>query len=442
MVNGDRNPIDEGATTPPRGRPMVSRLVLFSGATGVLFYGVLSLVQPQYRSVAQIYIERGGEEPAIVVAKELKVLRSQQFKKTFIADTDLARDAEYNGVLAKKGPLSKVAMDLGVMTNPAKLSLENRIAGAFAQKIAIFKGREAGVIMIAVRSNEAAKAARFANQYASVYLDLVKARSAVFKSTERRAGHPIAERPVDEAVLAGLKKQVGRKTRDLQALRKDMVAHPFVPSSQGGLVVTGQSNRLRSNSPEPNSPLSAKLKLDKEQVFELTSQYILARADRKEAELRVRLVTDMLETAGGINSSALVLNKGAIGDLLAKRDRLDKRISALRVKLLPSHPQLKRLNRDRLALQNEVRLETKNVVARLQAEALLAAEREKTFKESLDNLNKGDAPREGASRAIEQRIVEKDPRIAKLAVLTSELVRKQRQLAAFLLPSGPSGNSD
>ena len=453
MVNGDGNLIGEGAVTPPRGRSMVSRLVLFSGAAGVLFYGVLSLVQPQYRSVAQIYIEQRGEEPKTVVAKELKTLRSHKFKKAFIADTRLAGDAEYNGVLAKRGPLSKVAMDLGLVTNPARLSLEKRVAAAFAQKFTILKGKEAGVIAVAVRSNEAVKAARFANQYARTYLALVKARSAVLEPTESRA-----YRGVDAAFLAGLKEQIATKKRDLVALRKEMVANSFVPSRHGerqngqrqnGQRQIGSEQRTtgQSSNPHSNSPLSAKLKLDKEQLFELTSQYILARADRKEAELRVKLVTDMLETSSEITSSALVLNKGAIQALLFKRDRLEKRIADLSVKLLPSHPQLKRLNRDRLALKKEIRLETKNVVARLKAELLLATEREKTFKESLEHLNKQIEPirwETGASkpRDVEQKSIEKDPRIAKLAVLTSELALKKKQLAAFLAQSRPSGKSE
>jgi len=418
MVKGDDNPVGAGAGQPRSGRSMIVSLALFTGVSGALFYGGLSLVQPQYRSAARIYVERAGEAPGLSVAKEIKALTSPKFKKAFIATAGLAGDAEYNGELARhRGPLSKVAMDLGVISNPASLSAQERVEAAFAQKFSILKGREAGTIVIAVRSNVPQKAARLANEYVSSYLALIKAMNQPQKRSQNRAG-----RKIKAHLIAGMRKQVATKKRALDALRKDMVSKPFGRSRRDG--ASGAGRQMASG--DTNSPLSSKLQLDKDQVFELTSQYILARADRKAADLRVQLVEELLNSSGKINSSALGLNSGTIQVLLTRHEQLEKRISTVSEKLLPSHPRLKRLNRQKEALGKEIRGEAKNVVARLQAEALLLAEREKAFKDSLDKLNKVSVPKHVPEG------VAKDPRIKTQIILTRELAQKEQELAGLV----------
>ncbi len=422
MVKGDEYPVGAGAGQPRSGRSMIVSLALFTGVSGALFYGVLSLVQPQYRSAARIYVERAGEAPGLSVAKEIKALTSPKFKKAFIATAGLAGDAEYNGELARhRGPLSKVAMDLamdlGVISNPASLTAQERVRAAFAQKFSILKGREAGTIVIAVRSNVPQKAARLANEYVSSYLALIKAMNQPQKRSQNRAG-----RKIKAHLIASMRKQVATKKRALDALRKDMVSKPFGRSRRDG--ASGAGRQMASG--DTNSPLSPKLQLDKDQVFELTSQYILARADRKAADLRVQLVEELLNSSGQINSSALGLNSGTIQVLLTRHEQLEKRINTASEKLLPSHPRLKRLNRQKEALGKEIRGEAKNVVARLQAEALLLAEREKAFKDSLDKLNKVSVPKHVPEAAA------KDPRIKTQIILTRELAQKEQELAGLV----------
>ncbi len=418
MAKGDSNPVGEEASPPRRGRPVlfrraIFRLGLLTGATGALLYAVLSLVQPQYRSVAHIYVERGGEAPKGVVAKEIRVLTSQKFKKAFIATAGLAGDTEYKGELARPGPLSKVAMDLGVIPNPADLSPEARVAAAFTEKFAIFKGQQAGTIAIAVRAHSPQKAAGLANQYVSSYLALIKARNQPRKPSQNHT-----DRKFKAQLIADMKQQIATKKRALDALRKDIGAKPFVRPRRE--VAAGADSQMASAG--ASSPLSPRLQLDKEQIFELTSQYILARADRKAAELRVQLVREMLNAPGQINSSALALNSGTMQVLLTRHEQLEKRINVAMEKLLPSHPRLKRMNRQKEALGKEVRGEAKNVVARLQADALLAAAREKAFKDSLDQLNKVSVPAGPA----------KDPRLERQTVLTRELTQKQQELVGLV----------
>lgn len=351
------------------------KLLAFVAITGGLLYGILSLVQPQYMSVTHLYIETaklGTEsrgEDAKLVTMGIAALRSKPLVQRFIEKNKLAEDGEYNGVLARKGPLTNVAIMLGISANPAEIPRDQRIRHAFMDKLSIDKGADPQTINISVRSSNPEKSARLANDLAGSYIDFLK-------TSPQQLALPKAQSP-QNSLVAELRDIIALEEAKLANLRASLRANPPIVQKAGS---AGDEPAQGGNDAVNN------VQLDKEQLSKLVSQHILARADREEAELRAKLVKDMLASTGELNSTRSVLNSGLIQKLLIKRSRMERKVADLEVTLLPSHPQLKRLHREMSALQGQIRKEAQKAVANLEDEAKIAAAREKSLKDSLARL--------------------------------------------------------
>jgi uncharacterized protein involved in exopolysaccharide biosynthesis len=106
-------------------------------------------------------------------AAQMRLLASDRMADPFIADNQLAKDADYNEILAPTGPLKRAAILLGFTADPASLTLEQRVRVAFAKRLSITKGEGAQAISISFRSKDPALAARYANDYAARHVALM-----------------------------------------------------------------------------------------------------------------------------------------------------------------------------------------------------------------------------------------------------------------------------
>lgn len=409
-----------------RGRSPYVGLLLFTGLAGVLFYGVLSLVPPQYRAEAQLHVAQAGVPAVRLVNREIGVLKSMPFKNAFIAGQHLSNDSEYNGMLAPKGPLLQVAQHLGLTRDLSVLPLDGRLLAGMERSFVISPGKD-GIIQIAVRSTDAQKAARLANAYAAAYLDRTRAANEMRSKPVRAKGSDGHE------ALAALTKKRDEDRRAVAQLRQDISAHPFEkmqPASQ-------KADEAKS---EEASPLSGNIRLDKEQMFELTSQYILARADRKSLEMKAKMVEDMLKKPDGIEGLSSVLDSGPIVSLLERRRNMQKKLHDLNITLLPSHPQLRRVNRDMKALQLEIRMEAQKALDDLKDQIRLALERETSLKQSLEKLGKASvkdvAIRSAGLQEGKPVTPSVDPRLAQLAALEEKLAGDEQKLALLRAEGG------
>lgn len=373
VLNGDQQVKDN--KQPATFLSQLIKLVLFVALTGVSFYGVLSLVQPQYKSVAQLLLEpvsidgkagRGGDK---LVATQMKALTSRSLLTGFIEKQKLADDPEYNAVLSRHGPLQRVLTMTGLVADPAKLPKDKRVLQAFGAKINFERGHVPNTMKISVRSSHPDKSARLANDYANAYIARLGA--------QRSVQTPTTVRNSQDALMVLLRSRIAAHEAELTILREDLRINPFVEA--------GTLDQHQVASPSTGAAVP-EIKLSKEQLFELTSQYILAKAGREEAELRVKLVRDMVETTGNIHSTSSVLNTGLIQKLLIRSSRMERKLADLSVTLLPSHPQMKRLNREMASLRTQVSSEAEKVVVDLENEVKIAMVRETSIKESLERL--------------------------------------------------------
>ena len=357
----------------PKIPPQLGLLALFVVTTGLLLYSVLSMVKPQYSAESQLFIEQKGTAHKVLVAKEIKTLKSRRMVSSFIKHKNLASDPEFDDKALGKGPLKKAAIILGVKPDPAKLSKKERTFQAFNEKLTIKKGPQPQTIRIAVRSSDPKKSAQISNEYANIYI------AAVAKGS-RPVSQQIAINP-EIALIEKLRKKIAFGLSELNVLHEDIKANPVRRPAR--------SNRADISTPAPAAEtLLDRPKLSKEQISALTTQLILARADREEAELRAKLVREMLEATGDIHATGDVLNSGLVQQLLIKKSRMDRRMADLSATLLRSHPRLKRLKREMSALVTQIKREAQNAVAKLENDAKIAAAREKSLQDSLDKLTK------------------------------------------------------
>ncbi len=392
----------------------LSRLGIFVVMTGTLFYGVLSLVPAQYRSVSEVSLQKQGGLSKQLVARQMQFLGSRKMIEGFARTQKLAKDPDYNGLLKRRSPLQKAAVLLGLVADPAKSSKKNRVNRAFRKKLKITRGRTPHTIKIAVRSSSPAKSALLANLYAKAYIaELDKQVGPV----QKREANMSLSRKVED-----LRGKIKAQTLELEKLREELNDSPEINPSRDNPV----SGKAESGLP---------VKLSSQQLAELTARHILAKADLAQIEARAKLVHEMLESNGEIYSTSTVLNSGHVQTMLQKQARLERKISDLSVALLPSHPQMKRLNRELTGLKKQIRSEAQKAVANLDNEVVISAARERSLKESLAQqygYQSGNAKKANSAKKTSQSHVgggaRNNPRVIEIDNLRSLLATNRLKL--------------
>ena len=205
---------DHEPMTPPNRAvsfvPQLGKLAIFVLATGALLYGFLSLVPPQYESVAKISLEQQGASLNRLVSSQISTLSSSQMVTGFMSHAGIKKDPEMKGSTAQTSPLQRVLTTLG-MGNGFD----------FAQQLTISKAEEAQTIAITVRSQNPQKSAGLANDYARFYIDGLQ-------RTGRTLGPNQKTSPNEQALIIALQSTIAADEKNLARLQKDRRQKPFV----------------------------------------------------------------------------------------------------------------------------------------------------------------------------------------------------------------------
>lgn len=146
--------------------------------------------------------------------------------------------------------------------------------------------------------------------------------------------------------------------------------------------------------------------LDTQQLSELNSQIILAKAQRTEADARAVLMRKMLKEKGDVDGAADILNSRLIQRVLEQRVRVQREIAEVSINLLPSHPRIKGLRSEIADLQRQIRQEARNAVTSLQNKAQIAGAREVSLQKSLTQWKQTAA--KGNESQIKLRALERE----------------------------------
>ncbi|MGD9866918.1 MAG: GumC family protein [Hyphomicrobiales bacterium] len=326
-------------------------------------YLALSFVTPLYTSQASILIEH--EDPAFLrptvetsqqdsrsqldqeaVASQVQVLLSRDLAQRVITDLKLEDNPEFH---AEPGFFGKLTGFLRHGSLSAEALREARVLDAFADRLSVHQVSKSRVIAVAFQSHDPKVAADVANRLAEVYLE--------WQQKERL-----------------------RQTRDasdwlgaqIEALRdKVQTAEANVEEFRKTSGIYSSTNNVT---------------LDTQQLSELNSQLILAKAQRTEAEARASLIKKMLQEKGDVEAASDVMRSPLIQRLLEQQVRVKREIAELSATLMPSHPRMQQLQSESSDLTRQIRIEAQKVVRGLENEAQIAGAREESLRNSLNEL--------------------------------------------------------
>ena len=330
---------------------------------GVVTFIVLSMMRPLYTSEARVLIQndqsiftrpaeeegRGPLQPVIdeqAVQSQVQVITSRDLAVEVIKALDLTN----NEAFAKDGgtgPIGRLLRRVGL--GGSARSEEEKAANTFAEHLSVYPLAKSSVIGIDYTSGDSGLAAQIANKLAEVYI--AWQRNAALEQTKD--------------ATAWLNAQI-------EVLRPKVAeAEAAVEQFKAGKGLFAGTNNVTLNA---------------QQLSELNSQVILAKAQQSEAEARARLINKMLADGGDINATPEVLKSELIGRLIEQRVQVQRQLAELSATLLPSHPRIQQLNSELADVRAQIRDEAAKVVKSLENEAEVASAREASLSGSLNEV--------------------------------------------------------
>lgn len=363
-------------------RAKTTVLALAIGA-GVLTFVVLSMMRPLYTSEARILIQndesaftrpaneqgRDPQQPTLdeqAVQSQVQVLTSRDLADEVIKALDLTNNPDF-AKDAGTNFVTRFLNSMGLAKGSAQ-SQEEKAANAFAENLSVFQLAKSSVIGVDYTSGDSSLAAEIANKLADVYVNWQ--RQEKLEQTKDATAWLSAQIDV-------LRKRVAEAEAAAEQFR----------SSQG--LFSGTNNTT----------------LNAQQLSELNSQLILAKAQQSEAEARARLINKMLADNGDIDATPEVLKSELITRLIEQRVQVQRQLAELSATLLPSHPRIKQLTSELAGVRAQIRDEATKIVKGLENEAEVAKARETSLRSSLNEVKSqasGQSEAEIKLRALER----------------------------------------
>ncbi len=355
----------------------------------------VNMITPRYKSEARILVdgrenvflrpngERGEERGALdaeAVTSQVQLVQSRDLAREIIKKNKLAELPEFDPVLRGSSPIKTLLALIGIGRDPFSLTPEERVLEAYYERFTAYAVDKSRVIVVEFQSRDPELAARVANSIAEGYLVLQQdarqdqAKDAVKFYTGR----------IDE-----LRKEVSQAELRVEEFR-----------SKSSLFV-GTNNTTLSN----------------QQMGELNTQLINARALKSDAETRARLIKQMLDTGKPIEASE-ILNSERIRGLSERRATLRTQLAEQSSTLLGGHPRIKELKAQLVDIDRQLREEASTVSGSLENDARLASGRVESAMASLEQSKRQASSNNGQD--VQLRALERDAKV------------KRDQLESFL----------
>ena len=325
----------------------------------------VNLVTPRYKSEARILVdgrenvflrpsgERNEERASLdaeAVTSQVQLVMSRDLAREIIKKNKLAERPEFDPVLKGLSPVKSLLALFGIGRDPFSLSPEERVLDAYYDRFTAYAVDKSRVIVIEFQSRDPDLAARVANSIAGGYLVLQQNA----RQQQARAASTWLSGEIDS-----LRKKVAEAESRVEAFR-----------SKSSLFV-GTNNTTLSN----------------QQMGELNTQLNNARALKSDAELKARLIREMLQSGKPIEASE-VLNSELTRRLSEQRVTLRAQLAEQSSTLLGNHPRIKELKAQLADLDRQLREEAGKVSRSLDNDARIAGGRVDGLSASLDQLKK------------------------------------------------------
>ncbi len=367
-------------------RTLWMRRWLIAGATvlmTILALLIAGQIQPIYSATAYVMLESrkqnvveseevlsGISANQMTIESEAQIIKSRKIGGKVVDDLKLMNNPEFWEEKSSQGDdggmLASIGLDADLMNrikttlfgdDPLKdATLEEQ--DILARDLVIEKVLEqltvsavgvSQVIEIKFDSIDPRLAQQVANKFADLYI--VDQLEAKFEAT-RTANAWLNERVI------GLRREV--------------------ESSEDAVVAYRERNRLVSTG--NNADLTS------QQVAEVSSQLVSARARRAEAEARYAQVQQLLLSDGGMGSATEVLNSPLIQRLQEQESQVIRKRSELSSRYGARHPQMQNIDAELSELRRKIAIEVKKIGEASFNELEIAKAREYSLQRSLDDL--------------------------------------------------------
>ena len=368
---------------------------------------ILFQIAPRYYAESLIMIE--GQKSNVVNVKavmsglsgdnetiqsEIEVIRSRPLVEKIITTLALDRTPEFNRSYAPKGFIDKLLEKNGGLYNilpkewmDAMFGLKNQVApmadnatiktsikggistiNAFLKKLSVRQKGRSRVISIGFTSTDPAIASKVANDLARFYV--AQLLSLKVKATQRASSW--LNKRVDV-----LRKQVKKAEAAVERYR-----------NKSGLIETRG------------------LTVISQQVAEVSTQVVIAKTDRVEAQARLRQTLTLLKSRHGIASAVEVLKSPLIQKLREQEAVLQRRAAELSGEYGKRHPKIINIRAEIKDIGNKIGQEVSKIVKGMRNEVEIARTREASLVKTLNELEADVAK---ANRAeVELRALERE----------------------------------
>lgn len=347
-------------------------LVLASSvALGALAFGGASLVPPKYQSEAKILIETRSPDLArrttevqvaaqnpdeASVASQVELLRSADLVRQVARDFKLADRKEFDPS-ADPSIFTRLAVMLGLISNPLDVPPEDRVLKEFYRKLQVYQVEKSRVIAVEFSSEDPRLAADIPNAIIKVYLSLQSGAKLNTTSETARWLEP---------EIANLREKV----REAEA----RVAEYRATSD---LFKTGQQNTF-----------------SEQQLTDISQELARVRGERANAEARAAAVRKALDSGRGVDTLNEVVGSQMIQKLKETQSSIEGQIADLSTQLLDGHPRIKGLKSQLEGIRRQIQSETRKILQSLENEAAVARLREEQLEAQLEQLKADSATRE------------------------------------------------
>ncbi|NKC22300.1 GumC family protein [Ochrobactrum oryzae] len=314
--------------------------------------------------------ETAAERPifdAEGVKSQVEVFSSGDLLKKVSDELKLTSNEAFTTTEVK--PWTRVLIMLGMRTDPAQLTPEERVLQKLRKNMQAFAVTASRVIVVQYTSANPETAKDVANALANQYILFQQA--AKLQSNDDATGWLAPE--IDD--LRNRVRDAEKKVADYRASR--------------GLL-TGQSNSTIAT----------------QQLSEVSTELTRVRTSRASAEAKAESIRKALASGAPIDTLPDVVASGMMQRLAERRIQLNAQIADLSTTLLDGHPRIKALRSQLADLDQQIRAEGRKLVASLDNEVSAAKLREDELNRELNRV-KAQAAQAG-DQEVELRALERE----------------------------------
>jgi succinoglycan biosynthesis transport protein ExoP len=397
------------------GRAISRRLwliLLVSLGCAALMTAFVNLVKPRYTAESRLLLENQEsyftrpEKSASAdfstvdvegVSSQVQIVTSRDVGRRVVRELKLQGNPEFDPAVEASGPISRVAILLGLKRDPTRLSPEDRILEVYLEKLTAFSPPKTRVISIEFQSKNPELAAAAANKIAETYI--------VLQRESKRAGAKTAASAL-QALISDLRVKVAHAEAEAEAFR-----------TRSGLL-----------------PVSQNITMTTQQLSEINTQLSSARSAQAEAQAKARLIRDMVRK-GRVSEVPDVANNEHVRRITEQRTSLRAQIASESRTLLEGHPRMQELTAQLHRIDQELIGAADKAARTLENEARVAGARVESLSAALDRQKKVSGV--AGADEVQYRELERNARLMK-DQLESATTRYQEAVAREAAEAAPA----